>query len=817
MTSPARKPLAWTRAWLSPALWLPALACAASSATPAAPSSAGAGAPAASKTATFSLANKPPGWNAAPTNGSPGIKVPPLSGHNLLKHGNFDEGKSVPWMTSFSAPATGEGFISDDKEYCVQINDKGVNRWDVQIRHREMNIQKGHTYAIQYKAHATQPTGARLKVGMSGPPYKEYWADDVALTPEPQLFKGTFKMNGDDDATAEFAFHLGGNLVTGTLPLWVCVDDVQLDDPQFERKKDDIEIPLANVLTNQNGYLPKMPKVATVKSASTTPLEWELKDAKGKVVASGKTTVFGADAASGDHVHEADFSSFTGHGKDFTLAVGKEVSHPFAIEKDVYKKLKYDALALYYQNRSGVDIKMPFAQDPKWARPAGHLSDSKVACLPDSGCSYTLDVSGGWYDAGDHGKYVVNGGIAVWTMLNQWERALALGESAKDFGDGKLNIPEHKNGQPDLLDEVKWELEWMTKMQVPAGQPLAGMVHHKIHDKEWTALGLAPADDPVVRYLWPASTAATLNYAAVAAQGARVWKKLDPKFSAKLLETAEKAWAAALAHPAIYAGSAAVGGGPYDDTHVSDEFYWAAAELFITTAKDDYKTFLTKSPHFKEVPTHVPANDGDATSFMWSEVQGLGTISLAVVPNKLPPADIDGAKKAIAKAADSYLELEKKQGYEQPFVGGGGKYPWGSNSFIVNNLVVLALAADLTKDPKYTHGVATGMDYILGRNPMDQCYVTGYGTRPLRHPHHRFWAQQANPKFPPPPPGILSGGPNSGLQDPYVNAAGLKGCAPAKCYVDNIEAWSANELAINWNAPLAWVAAWLDEKGQDKK
>ena len=129
----------------------------------------------------------------------------------------------------------------------------------------------------------------------------------------------------------------------------------------------------------------------------------------------------------------------------------------------------------------------------------------------------------------------------------------------------------------------------------------------------------------------------------------------------------------------------------------------------------------------------------------------------------------------------------------------------------------MALAADITGDAKYVNAVAEGMNYILGRNPLDKSYVTGYGERPLENPHHRFWAHQANAKFPSPPAGVVSGGPNSGLQDPYVQAAGLAGCAPQKCFVDNIEAWSANEMAINWNAPLAWVAAFLDEKAAGAK
>jgi endoglucanase len=104
------------------------------------------------------------------------------------------------------------------------------------------------------------------------------------------------------------------------------------------------------------------------------------------------------------------------------------------------------------------------------------------------------------------------------------------------------------------------------------------------------------------------------------------------------------------------------------------------------------------------------------------------------------------------------------------------------------------------------------MNYLLGRNAMNKSYVSGYGENPLLNPHHRFWAKQANSSWPAPPPGALSGGPNSGLDDPYA-AANLAGCKPQKCYVDHIDSYATNEITINWNAPLAWLAAYLDEKG----
>ncbi|HXT99162.1 MAG TPA: glycoside hydrolase family 9 protein [Polyangia bacterium] len=761
-------------------------------------------------------------WNAAPTNGSPGVNAPKLTGNDLLKNSTFDGGKSIPWSPSFSGQGAGSVSVKDG-QLCVAVTNKGVNGWDTQARHREMVIQKGHTYSIAFMAHASKPIRMKAKIGMAGAPYKEYWTDTVDLTTHPQAFVGAFTMEAADDPTAEFAFHFGGGFAgETTAPYTVCLDDIHLDDPQFVKPANASaeEAPVPNVLVNQTGYLPELPKLATVKNPSKSPLKWELHKKGGAVVASGETKPFGRDAASGDDLQIIDFSTYKTPGKDYTLWVSGEGSHPFDIGKDVYKKLKYDALAYFYQTRSGIEIKMPFAGGKQWTRPAGHVNvapnkgDKDVPCLEGSGCDYKLDVTGGWYDAGDQGKYVVNGGIAAWLLMNEYERAVARGTDG-EFKDGKMNIPEKKNKIPDLLDEARWEIAFLLKMQVPDGQPKAGMVHHKVHDKEWTEIGTPPDKDDKPRFLWPPSTAATLNLAATAAQCARVFEKVDKAFAAKCLAAAEKAWTAAQANPAVYAGTSAVGGGPYDDSNVSDEFYWAAAELYITTKKDAYKAFLEKSPFFKKVPT-VQGSDGMPVAFDWGNVGALGTISLALVPNLLPPQEIDDCKVAVETAADTFQALVAGEGYRLPFKPGAKGYPWGSNSFVLDNAIVLALASDFSGEAKYRDAAAEAMNYVLGRNPMDKSYVTGYGERPLMNPHHRFWAHQANPKLPPPPPGVLSGGPNSGLQDAYVQAAGLAGCAPEKCYVDHIEAWSANEEAINWNAPLAWVAAFLDEKGEVK-
>jgi endoglucanase len=735
--------------------------------------------------------------------------------HTLLGQTDFNDGSSLPWTLSFSPPAKGFAAV-ENGAYCLHVENKGSNKWDSQVRHREMTIQNGHTYNVSFKIWADQPTRASVKVGMIGPPYYEYWVKVINIGPQPVTVNDTFTMQKDDDPTAEFTFHYGGAMATAKEPFVICIDDVVLSDPLFTPKPKEKPPEVPKVAVNQVGYFPHAAKLAAYPSPSTTALKWELVDAGGQTVASGDSSPFGNDPAAGEPIHVIDFSSFAKPGRGYSLKVGSDKSFPFDIENDLYATLKYDALHYFYHNRSGIDIKMPYAGEDKWARPAGHLnSDRAVACAPDAPCNYKLDVTGGWYDAGDHGKYVVNGGIAVWTLLNLWERAKFVATSTADFADGKLNIPENKNRIPDLLDEAKWELEWMMKMQVPAGQPKAGMVHHKIHDSNWTALGIAPheAEKKMQRFLRPPSTAATLNLAANGAQCARVYKGVDDGLAGRCLAAAERAWSAAKANPAVYALAADTnGGGPYDDSDVSDDFYWAAAELWLTTHKDEYKSAVTSSPHHAKFRTKA---GGAVSSMTWGDTDSLGKISMAVVAQGADAATQNQMRTQIAAAADEYLQLVSGTGFSVPFKGeGDGKYPWGSNSFIVNNAIIMGLAHDFTGQRKYFDGALAAIGYLLGRNPLGQSYVTGYGSKPLQWPHHRFWAFQVDKRFPAAPPGCLSGGPNSGLQDPYVQAAGLKGCAPQKCFVDHIEAWSANEITINWNSPLAWVAAYLDEKGR---
>jgi endoglucanase len=564
---------------------------------------------------------------------------------------------------------------------------------------------------------------------------------------------------------------------------------------------------VSRVSLNQTGYYPNAKKRAVVASESDSPLEWSLKDSSGNVVLTGQTLVKGADRASGDNVHQIDFSAYTTPGTGYVLEVVGVKSFPFDISTSIYSELKRQALAYFYHNRSGIPIEAQYAGGEQWARRAGHLSDNDVTCYKGvdtsgkswPGCDYRLDVSGGWYDAGDFGKYVVNGGISVWTLMNEYER------NPSTFGDGMLAIPENKNGVPDILDEARWEMNFMLGMQVPSGQPQAGMAHHKMHDRKWAGMPvLVPetvnndAGDSG-RYLYMPTTAATLNLAATAAQCARLWKTIDADFSARCLTAAETAWTAAQANPRIFAAAVpGEGGGDYGDNDVQDEFYWAAAELYVTTGKDVYKDYLLASSHFAR-----------SADLYWGNTDALGTISLALVPSGLPAEKLSAVKDSLIAQADQALSTLENEGYLVPIPSG---YPWGSNSSVLNRMLIMGYAYDFTSDQKYLDGLTESMDYLLGRNPLNKSYVSGYGDDPLQHPHHRFWGNDPARGFPPPPPGVIAGGPNSDPNDPTAQTAGLKGCSSSRCYIDAIGSWTTNEVTINWNAPLAWSVAFIDQK-----
>ncbi|MFI7551095.1 glycoside hydrolase family 9 protein [Micromonospora sediminimaris] len=723
---------------------------------------------------------------------------PPADAPEQIRNGDFSDGSS-PW---FSYGTNTLGVV--DGQLCATVAGGLANPWDAGIGHDALPLIAGAEYTLGFDVTSTPggPVAAVLQLGSE--PYTGYYSVTAAATPTQQRVERTFVAPNDDER-AQLIFQVGGSAEART----VCLDNISLrgGNPPEPYVPDTGP----RVRVNQVGYLPGGPKNATVVTEATEALPWELRSAAGAVLASGTTTPRGVDEASAQNVHSLDFSSYRTPGQGLTLAVDGEVSHPFDISGTLYDQLRSDALQFFYIQRSGIAIDGDLVGE-EYARPAGHLDvapnqgDTDVPCVANS-CDYRLDVRGGWYDAGDHGKYVVNGGIATYQLLSAFERTknAATAGFGADLGDGTLRLPERDNGVPDILDEARWELEFLLRMQVPAGKPLAGMTHHKIHDRNWTGLPMQPEDDPEPRELHPPSTAATLNLAATAAQCARLFAPYDKEFAQRCGSAAKTAYAAAKANPARYAPATGNGGGPYDDTNVTDEFYWAAAELYLTTGESAYLTDLTASPH------HT-GDVFDPRGFGWQSVAALGRLDLATVPNGLPAAEQTRIRESVIDAADGYLAEIGRQAYGLPMPGDPNSYFWGGNGAIINNAVVLATAFDLTGAAKYRDGAVQTMDYILGRNALNISYVTGWGEHAAENQHSRIFGFQLDPSMPKPPAGSIAGGPNAALQDPFVEQL-LEGCAPMFCFVDDIASYSTNEVAINWNSALAWISSFLADQG----
>jgi endoglucanase len=698
-----------------------------------------------------------------------------------IVNGDFSNGTTAPWWWTENNPAS-----VVDGRLCADIPGDTVNPWDAIIGQSDLPLIAGESYTLSFTATTSVPVIITTNVQMAVDPYTTELAEHDQITDTPTPVTHTFTAKADNEH-AQLAFQLGG----GSKPFTLCLDDVSL----------------------RGGDLPAGPKNGTFVTDATDPQTWTLKNAAGTAVATGTTKPGGTDPTSAQNVQTFDFSDYTTAGDGYTVTIGDATSEPFSIAKDVYSSLRTDSLAYYYIQRSGIAIDGSIA-GAAYARPAGHLNvapntgDNNVPCQPGV-CDYTLDAAGGWYDAGDQGKYVVNGGISVAELMNSYERTLtARNANGAALGDGRLKVPEKGNGVPDILDEARWELNFLMEMQVPDGQPLAGMAHHKLHDQAWTGLPQAPDKDAQPRQLHAPSTAATLNLAAAGAQCARLFRTYDAAFADRCLTASKKAWAAAKAHPAVYASpDDSTGGGSYSDDNVTDEFYWAAAELFITTGDDTYRQAVLTSPLHGDTAAVFPA-DG----FSWGATAALGALDLATVPNKLTADQLATVRSMVTQAADGYVKDSQDTLYGLPYSPLGNHYSWGSNSQVLNNAVVLGVADDLTGTAKYRDAALHALDYILGRNPLNLSYVTGFGERNSHNQHSRIWAHQLNTDLPNPPPGTLAGGPDNQLEDPIAQSK-LPGCAPAMCYIDDIGSFSTNESAINWNAALAWVSSYADDLG----
>jgi endoglucanase len=415
------------------------------------------------------------------------------------------------------------------------------------------------------------------------------------------------------------------------------------------------------VCVNQLGYLQGAPKRAVWLSDAREPAPFRARDGGGGEVLRGWTEPWPVrpDPSSGLAVHVLDFSALRAEGAGFTIEVEGARSRAFAIARDLYRRLVRDALGFFYLQRSGIAIDE--ARAPGYGRPPGHPGDVAVEAwtgpdaerlYPGWSCPGGFDVSGGWYDAGDHGKYVTSGAMPVWQLLATVE-LLRRRRAGTDWW---------AQTEALLLEECRWQLDWLLRMQVPAGRRHAGLAFHRVHGSEWAPLPCWPHQDPTTRVLHRPSTAAALHLAAAAAHGARVWRD-DRVFAGRLLDAAVTAYRAARAEPLLLApdDEGAFGGGPYADDDVADEFAWAAAELWLATGDPAYG---------KDAGRALEPEAFDVDGFDWNRMAAAAALDLALHGEALD--DHDRAVANVVAAADRLVDLEATQPWGQPYAPAGG-------------------------------------------------------------------------------------------------------------------------------------------------
>lgn len=537
-----------------------------------------------------------------------------------------------------------------------------------------------------------------------------------------------------------------------------------------------------DIRLNQVGYLPNSVKLAAVIDSEADSFKVMTSDLVSTVFSGGfLPSVY--YASSGENVRIADFTLLQTPGEYIIIVDDLGNSIPFTVNDQAFIPLSKASIKAFYFNRASMEITGDYGGI--YARPMGH-PDTSVVVHPSAAsegrpAGTIISTPRGWYDAGDYNKYVVNSGISTFTLLSAYETY------PEYFDTLNLNIPESGNAIPDILDEALWNIQWMMSMQDSAD----GGVYHKTTEASFSSFSM-PSAVTSTRYVTAKSTAATLDFGAIMAMTARIYKPYLPELADSALAQAEKAWEWANAHPYVpftnpsaSDGYPAISTGQYGDGNFSDEFSWCAAELYITTKDTNYYEAM--------------GLDGNYGLPGWGSVKTLGLLSLLIHRDSLTPeADTALAKEKLLDLSNNALGNIVTSAYRIP----GDFYYWGGTNAYANWGMLFLQAFRLTENANYFNAAISTLDYLLGRNATTYCFVTGTGTKSPMNIHHRISGADGIEE---PIPGMLVGGPGTGsLND--CGASQYPSSYPAKSYVDLECSYSTNEVAINWNAPLAFLS-----------
>lgn len=698
---------------------------------------------------------------------------------NLLTNGDLSQGDKDFSMYTNGGIATMK--VNKDEQLQIDIKKVGGVEHGVQIYQDGFALNKNAEYKMSFDISSTYERDLDVRFQLNGGDYHAYHAETVHATPEVQHIEFTFVMEEESDPAPRMCFNMGytasmeaaGVDKASVEEHTVLLDNMRLectDDSNAEAATIGVEAPKIKV--NQLGYEPKAMKTAIFSDLSDEYYQVINVDS-GDVAYEGTMSKAVHSEGADEDVCVGDFSELTAEGT-YKVVVGENESYEFIISKDPYGDSFSKIVNMFYLQRCGEELPEEYAGT--FQHPACHTGTVTIY-----GSDKTIEASGGWHDAGDYGRYVVPGAKAVADLL------LAYEANPDAFSDD-MNIPESGNQVSDILDEAKYELDWMLKMQKDTGG-----VFHKVTCKVFPET-VMPEEETDDLYACTVSATASGDFAAVMAMAARVYgESKNPElkeFADTCLAASKKAYdyLSENLNKSGFSNPPGVVTGVYPDGVCTDEFFWAAAELYKTTGDKTYVKDI------KDTMDKIENFDG----FGWADVGGYGSYAL-LTSKDADKTDSDVYQTvydAFIGSADAVVKASSENGY---LVNRDTEFEWGSNMGIANDGMLLSLACQVENKDDYTAYAKHHLDYLFGMNATGYCFVTGVGTQYPEHPHHR--PSQATEVC---VPGMLVGGPDSALEDPYA-ASVCKDMPAAKCYIDNEQSYSMNEITIYWNSPLVYL------------
>jgi endoglucanase len=596
------------------------------------------------------------------------------------------------------------------------------------------------------------------------------------------------------------------------------------------------------MVVDQFGYLPMAQKIAVIRdpqigydadksfmpSANLSLVDMTT----GETVLNAAPAVWNSgntDTTSGDKAWWFDFSSVTTPGTYAVVDKAQNVrSLSFKIAADVYKPILKSAFRTFFYQRAGFAKQLPFAE-AAWVDGASHIGagqDKNAHLYNDKGNAATeKDLSGGWYDAGDYNKYTTWGADYVVTLLHAYIENPAAWTD--DF-----NIPESGNGIPDILDEVKWGLDWLKKMQDATG-----------NNSVLSIVGLAggsPASAATgASYYGTASTNATMATAAAFAFASKVLRDVPAlnTYATDLNVRAENAWSWAVANPNVLffnndntrqPGSAGLGAGQQEPID------WNTGTGSVkdrATKKRIAAVYLYASTNGAAYKNHVEADYTDSNLKTW--VDNFNEQENSAL---LYYANLSGVNSGVATNIKNYFKNGMSGGNDNwaamtskrdPYLAFLGVYTWGSNnsksakgSMFMNIVNYNISGFDNVAAKNYA---LTYVNYIHGVNPQGKVYLSNMNALGAYNSVNEFyhsWFADGSAKWDSvltstygPAPGFVVGGPNPSYDwDSNCNSNSPNGACGAaaptppkgqpaqKSYKDFNTSWPINSWSVTENS-----------------